>query len=145
MRYRKFETEMGVRPDDIDMNNHVHNSTYLDYVLHARYDQMGRCYGMPMDEFVKRGWAWYVKAAHIEYKRPLALTDRVLVRTWLDSFDDTDVRVGFEIYRKQTMKLAADGYLLNTMINIATGRSVTIPDWVINQYAQFTEDDTNEG
>lgn len=37
-RYLKFDTELAVRPDDIDMNNHVHNSKYLDYVLAARYD-----------------------------------------------------------------------------------------------------------
>ena len=52
MPYKRFDTEMMVRPDDIDMNNHVHNSKYLDYVLFARYDQMGRCYGMSMDEFI---------------------------------------------------------------------------------------------
>ncbi|MFA5803318.1 MAG: hypothetical protein WC879_01620 [Melioribacteraceae bacterium] len=31
-----FETEIIVRPDDIDMNNHVHNSKYLDYLLTLR-------------------------------------------------------------------------------------------------------------
>ncbi|MBM2845221.1 MAG: fadM, partial [Bacteroidetes bacterium] len=61
MEYKRFETELVVRPDDIDMNNHVHGSRYLDYVLYARFDQMGRCYGMPMDEFLKKGWNWYQK------------------------------------------------------------------------------------
>lgn len=28
-----FETEIAIRPDDIDLNNHVHNTKYLDYVL----------------------------------------------------------------------------------------------------------------
>ena len=41
--YSRFETELQVRPDDIDMNQHVHNSRYFDYVLAARYDQMARC------------------------------------------------------------------------------------------------------
>jgi len=35
-----FATEIIIRPDDIDMNDHVHNTKYLDYVLAARYDQM---------------------------------------------------------------------------------------------------------
>jgi acyl-CoA thioesterase FadM len=39
MSGRKFETELQVRPDDIDMNQHVHGSRYMDYVLAARYDQ----------------------------------------------------------------------------------------------------------
>ncbi|MGY0035466.1 acyl-CoA thioesterase [Pedobacter sp. NJ-S-72] len=38
--YSIFETALKVRPDDIDMFNHVHNSKYFDYVLAARYDQM---------------------------------------------------------------------------------------------------------
>ena len=57
----KFESEMQVRPDDIDMNRHVHNSRYFDYVLAARYDQMARCYGMPMEEFIRHGFGWVVK------------------------------------------------------------------------------------
>ncbi len=44
--YSKFETELALRPDDIDMNNHVHFSKYLDYVLAARHDQLKRCYKM---------------------------------------------------------------------------------------------------
>jgi len=48
----RFETELTVRPDDIDMNQHVHSSRYQDYVLAARYDQMARCYKMPMEEFI---------------------------------------------------------------------------------------------
>lgn len=54
----KFETELGVRPDDIDMNQHVHASRYQDYVLAARYDQMARCYKMSMEEFFKAGLGW---------------------------------------------------------------------------------------
>jgi acetyl-CoA acetyltransferase len=48
----RFNSELQVRPDDIDMNQHVHASKYFDYVLAARYDQMARCYKMGMDEFV---------------------------------------------------------------------------------------------
>jgi len=46
----KFETSLQVRPDDMDMNQHVHASRYLDYVLAARYDQMERCYQMTVLE-----------------------------------------------------------------------------------------------
>ena len=71
----RFVTELQVRPDDIDMNHHVHASRYSDYVLAARYDQMARCYGMGMEEFIKIGLGWFVRTWHIEYKRPLRLGD----------------------------------------------------------------------
>ena len=29
----KFESEMQVRPDDLDMNRHVHHSRHFDYTM----------------------------------------------------------------------------------------------------------------
>jgi YbgC/YbaW family acyl-CoA thioester hydrolase len=138
MSYKKFETELIVRPDDIDMNNHVHNSKYLDYVLFARYDQMGRCYGFPMDKFIEKGWVWYQKSWNIEFKRALNIAERITIRTWLISFEKADVTVGFQIL-KDNGKLSAEGIFTSTMINATTGRAEAIPDWVIQQYAQHTE------
>jgi len=139
MKYKRFDTEMIVRPDDIDMNNHVHNSKYLDYVLFARYDQMGRCYGMSMDDFIDQGWVWVVKACFIEFKRPLNVGDHIVVRTWLETYEKSDVKVGFEIFKKEGMKIASRGYVLNTMVDKRTGHVVTIPESVIRQYTQFVE------
>src|SRR6185503_18665253 len=96
----KFETELQVRPDDIDMNQHVHASRYQDYVLAARYDQMARCYGMGMEEFVRAGLGWFVKAAHLEYKRALGLGEVFVVRTWVEEIGRAEVKVRFEIVRK---------------------------------------------
>ena len=127
MPYKRFDTEMVVRPDDIDMNKHVHNSRYLDYVLFARYDQMSRCYGMSMDAFIERGWGWVVKACSIEFKRPLGIGEHIVVRTWLEHVEKSDVRVGFQILKKDSMKVSAEGFLLNTMISLASGRSEIIP------------------
>jgi acyl-CoA thioester hydrolase/thioesterase-3 len=139
MQYKRFDTELIVRPDDIDMNNHVHGSRYLDYVLFARYDQMGRCYGMPMEEFIKSGWNWYQKMFHIEFKRAVMVAERIIVRTWLDSFHKADVKVGFQMYKKEQMKLVAEGYFISTMIDMRSGRALPIPESIIRHYVQFTE------
>ncbi|HLX13124.1 MAG TPA: acyl-CoA thioesterase [Bacteroidota bacterium] len=133
--YSKFETELRIRPDDIDMNNHVHNSHYLDYVLAARYDQMTRCYKMSMDEFVARGFAWVVKSCHIEYKRALVLSDTIIVRTWVDRMEKTGVVVRFEIVKKESGKLASDGVFEYTMISSSSGRPAEIPEDVIQKYS----------
>ena len=140
--YRKFDSEVAVRPDDIDMNNHVHTSRYMDYVLYARFDQMNRCYGMPMEKFTENGWGWYVKSCRIEFKRQLLMGENVIVRTWLDSFEGSDALVRFQIFRKSTMKIAAEGSIVNTMINTTSGRAIPIPAWVITQYTQFREQES---
>ena len=131
----KFETELQVRPDDIDMNQHVHGSRYFDYVLAARYDQMARCYKMSMEEFIQAGFGWFIKVAHVEYHRPLRLGDAFLVRTWVEDFFRTGVKVHFEIVKKAGSKLSCDGYFDYTMINLQSGRAETIPDWILAKYA----------
>ncbi|MEW6301949.1 MAG: acyl-CoA thioesterase [Verrucomicrobiota bacterium] len=131
----RFETELQVRPDDIDMNRHVHNSHYLDYVLAARYDQMARCYGMSMEEFLQHGYGWVVRTAHVEFKRPLGIGDVMIVRTWVEDIVKDSVRVAFEIVRKGNGKISAEGYFVYTMVNLQTGRAETIPDWIVAKYS----------
>jgi acyl-CoA thioester hydrolase/thioesterase-3 len=139
MRYKRFESELSVRPDDIDMNNHVHTSKYFDYYLTARYDQMSRCYGVSMDKFVANGWTWYVRSCRMDFKRPVRLGETVIVRTWLETLERTGVAVGFQIIKKETGKLAVEGLVENTMVNIATGRPQTVPDWIVEQYTKHVE------
>jgi acyl-CoA thioester hydrolase/thioesterase-3 len=131
----KFETEMQVRPDDIDMNQHVHGSRYFDYVLAARYEQMARCYQMPMEEFTRAGYSWFARTAHVEYKRPLGLGEWFVVRTWVDDMHKDGVRVKFEIVKKANGKMACDGYFDYTMVNIQTGRAEAIPSWIAEKYS----------
>lgn len=130
-----FETELQVRPDDIDMYQHVHGSRYFDYVLAARYEQMARCYRMSMEEFARAGYGWVTRTAHLEYKRPLLLGESFWVRTWIETFVRDGVRVDFEIRKKATGKLACDGWFHYTLIRLATGRAEAIPDWIVAKYA----------
>lgn len=131
----RFESEVAVRPSDLDMFRHVHSSRYLDYVLAARFDQMERCYGMGMPEFEKLGLGWFVRTSHIEYKRPLSLGDRMIVRTWVDEIGATDVRVCFEIDRLPARKRSCEGWCEYTLVRLATGRAEPIPPEIVACYA----------
>lgn len=131
----RFETELQVRPDDIDLFQHVHASRYQDYVLAARYDQMARCYGMSMEAFFERGLGWYVKTAHLEYKRALKLGESFVVRTWVDGMSQIEVKVCFEILRKSNGKVCCAGHFEYTLINLKTGRPETIPEEIVAKYA----------
>lgn len=133
--YSTFETEHRVRPDDIDMFQHVHNSRYFDYVLAARYEQMEKFYGMSMETFMERGFGWVVSKVFFDYKRPLNLGDYFIVRTGIDSIFDKGCRVSFVITNKKTQKISCEGWFEYVMINIVTGRSMKIPPDVIELYS----------
>ena len=133
--YSIFESEIVIRPDDIDMNDHVHNTKYLDYVLAARYDQMQKDYKMSMGEFHKLDYNWIVSATHIKYKRALKLGDKIIVKTQIDSVSGAQSKVNFWIIKKENGKIAADGYLLYTMISKKTGKPIRIPEDIIKKYS----------
>ncbi|MDF1752690.1 MAG: acyl-CoA thioesterase [Verrucomicrobiales bacterium] len=133
--FSTFETIVAVRPDDIDMNQHVHNSKFLDYVLAARFDQMERCYKMPMSAFLERGFSWFVKVAHIEHKRQLFLGDHVIVATRVSKIADRSCHVEFSVTRQKTGKISAQGWFEYVMVSTDTGRSVSIPDDILAAYS----------
>lgn len=131
---RFYETELQVRPDDIDMFQHVHSAKYIDYVLAARFDQMERCYGNPMSDYLSKGLGWVVNKCEIQFKRPLQLGDHMLVKTALKEVLANGVIVQFEIIRRETGKLCCDGYFLYTLIDLKTSRAQTIPEWALERY-----------
>lgn len=133
--YAKFETELLVRPDDIDMYRHVHSSRYMDYVLAARFEQMERGYKMPMHEFQQRGLGWFMAATQLNFKRPLGLGDRFVVRTWIEKFTLIGVRVQFQIERAADRKLSCDGWFDYVLVSIETARAVRLPEDIRAKYA----------
>ena len=133
--YSIFETELTVRPDDIDMFNHVHNSKYFDYVLAARYEQMEKFYKMPMEEFLESGFGWVVRTAYVDYKRPLKMGDLIKIRTGVHTINDKGCRVQFEIENTKSKKIAADGWFDYVMIDTATGKGSKVNETMIRAYS----------
>lgn len=130
-----FETELAVRPDDLDMFQHVHSTIYLDYVLAARFDQMERHYGMSMQAFLERQLGWVVRKSFIEYKRPLKMGGRMLVRTRIEEMFKDGVKVWFEILRLPDRKLSCDGWCDYTLVTMGSGRATPLPEDVAQKYA----------
>lgn len=131
----KFESELQVRPDDLDMYAHVHGSRYIDYVLAARFDQMERCYGMGMAKFAERGLGWFIRTAHLDYHRPLLMGEWFIVRTWIQEIYEDSVRVDFEILKRERRKRSCEGWFHYTLVSAQTGRAVPIPEDIVRQYA----------
>lgn len=133
--FKKFSTLFKVRPDDIDMFNHVHNSRYLDYVLAARYEQMESGYGMSMETFLEMGYGWVVKTAHVEFKRPLTLGEQFKVTTGILSMDEKSSKVKFEILSLKTGKICSDGWFDYVLIDLKTGRGMKITEEMLEKYS----------
>jgi acyl-CoA thioester hydrolase/thioesterase-3 len=117
------------------MFNHVHSSRYIDYVLAARFDQMGRCYNCPMQEFLDAGLGWVLVSTEMHFKRPLKLGDSFDVETHLKEFENKIAWVIFDIKNAATQKSCCSGWAKYTMIKLADGKPCDIPHWVIEKYS----------
>jgi acyl-CoA thioester hydrolase/thioesterase-3 len=135
MTYKTFETEYRVRPDDIVMYQHVHNSKYFDYVMAARYEQMEICYGMGMEKFFELGYGWLVSKAYIDYKRALVMGDYFTVTTGIESINEKNCRVKFVIKNKASNKVSCDGWFEFVLIELKTSKGILIPADIIKHYA----------
>jgi acyl-CoA thioester hydrolase/thioesterase-3 len=133
--YSIVEAEITVRPDDIDMNNHVHYSKYLDYLLTARYIQMEKDYKMSMEEFLERGMTWFAKSVTLNFKRALKLGDIALVKAQIQEIHGAVVKINFWIYKKGSEKIYVDGSGEFTLLSITSGRPLRIPEDVIEKYS----------
>ncbi len=134
MSYSEFTTTIDVRPDDIDMNQHVHHSRYFDYVLAARIDQMDRCYGMPMADFHALGLNMVIRRQEMEYKRSLVLGDEAVVTTSVSAIERRSVSVNFRIANAKGA-LCARGSLTAALISLETGRPQDLPESVVKAYS----------
>jgi thioesterase-3 len=134
-QYSIFESELKVRPDDIDMFNHVHNSKYFDFVLAARYEQMDKFYKMSMEDFMKSGYGWVVRTAFVEFKRPMILGDTAIIRTGILTINEKGCRVQFEIQNQRTGKIASDGWFDYVMIDINSGKGCKVNEEMIKSYS----------
>lgn len=146
MNYKTFETEVAVRPADIDLHGHVHSPEYLSYFLTARFEQMRENYGISMREFQERGYSWFIRRTEIDYRKPLGLGDRMIVRSRIDEVSKTSAWVAFEILEKESRDVCCQGRVLNVLVKLDTGRPARIPDWAVASYSVLEEGDdkTNE-
>lgn len=129
-----FETEIIVRPDDIDMNNHVHNSKYLDYIQTARFIQMRDNYKVPMEEYIQKGLNWFASEVQLKYKREMKFGDIAVVKTQVGEWSGAQVTINVWVYNKATNKVCVEGKMLYTLVSLTTGRPTRIPDDIIERH-----------
>lgn len=126
---------MKVRPSEIDYNGHVHQTAYLDYLLFARVDQMQRCYKMPIEEFFKRGLSWATKSISIEYLKSLYMSEKFIVRTWIEGLGERSVNVRFQIVKMNSGDVAAEGTSTYVLVDAKTGKPVAIPEDIKEKFS----------
>lgn len=94
------ETTIGVRMSELDSFGHVNHAVYLNYFEHARFQALAQA-GFAWSVLGERGWAIYVVRIEVDYLAEAGLEERLLIRTWADSFRRTSMVLAQEMVRAQ--------------------------------------------
>jgi len=92
------EIEIAVRSSELDSFGHVNHAVFLNYLEHARFLALQEA-GFDWSSLDEEGWRIYVVRIEVDYVAEARRGQRLLVRTWADSFRRTMMVFGQEIVR----------------------------------------------
>lgn len=76
----KHTSTLTVRSYECDMNNHVNNANYLNYLEFARHEYL-KAIGFDLDAALSQKYGFFVTRIEIDYKAPAFLDDELIIES----------------------------------------------------------------
>lgn len=111
-----YSLEMQVRDYECDMQGHVNNSVYLNYLEHCRHQFLHR-FGLDFARFVAEGFSMVVVRAELDYKHSLKSLDRFVIAVNLEQVSRLRYCFNQDIYRLPDNKLMLKARVIGTAVN----------------------------
>ena len=80
---KRYTYTFTVQKKEIDFNGHVHNVTYLSWMIEAA-TKHSESVGFGYEKCLELGGTWVAKSHNIEYKRPAFKGDALQMETWVE-------------------------------------------------------------
>jgi thioesterase III len=117
--------ETVVRCTEIDVNGHVNNAKYVEYLEWGREEWYDR-HGFTYDRLSELGAATVVVNMNVNLRKPCHQGDRLRIITWPERRGRTSFVLGQRIEREGTV--VADALVTLVTADPATGRSRPLPE-----------------
>ena len=118
--------EIVVRPTEIDVNGHVNNAKYVEYLEWGREDWYER-HGLPYERLLALGAATVTVHIDLNFRRECRQGEALVIRTRPERLGRTSFALRQEI-RKPDGELAVDAVVTLVTIDPATRKSRPVPD-----------------
>lgn len=134
------ETEITVDASAIDVNGHVNNVRYVQWMQDAAMAHSASL-GWSYDRYVELGATWIIRTHTIEYLHSSYLGDRLKVYTWVAHIQKFRSLRRFKFYRPSDDTLIARAETLFIFCDLQSGRPRSIPPEVQQAYTVVDEAD----
>lgn len=112
----EHELEFKVRDYELDLQGIVNNSTYMNYLEHARHEYLD-AKGVNFNQLHLEGYDAVVVRAEIDYKKSLMSGDQFVVRSGVSREGRLKIVFHQRIYRSSDMALMIDARIFAACIH----------------------------
>nr|WP_320011054.1 acyl-CoA thioesterase [uncultured Desulfobulbus sp.] len=136
-----FGTTTLVVPESaIDVNEHVNNVQYVQWMQDAAIDHSASL-GWPTERFLSLGKTWIIRSHSIEYYHSAYAGQTIEVLTWVANFQKIRSLRKYKFIRPEDGVILAKAETLFIFCDLKTGRPITIPPEVQEAYLIIAPDD----
>lgn len=136
----RIHTEVQVMFFDTDCGGVVHNIAYLRFIEIAR-TLLAEQLGLALAEMARTQRYPVVVRTEIDYRKPAALADQLVIEGWLDRVERVRFWCGFQIVRPRDQVTIATCRQMLALIEMPEGKLLRLPDsW--EKYREATAADT---
>jgi acyl-CoA thioester hydrolase len=132
---QKFSYRFTVTEDTIDMNGHVHNVTYLSWMIDAA-TRHSESVGFGYESCLSLGGVWVAKSHHIEYRKPAFLGDELCMETWVEDIGRIMSVRRYVLTRVSDGTLLCEGKTEWVFVDSKKMRPVKIPESMIRGFKE---------
>jgi acyl-CoA thioester hydrolase len=132
--------EIQVPPAAIDVNGHVNNLAYLQWMQDVAI-QHSNAQGWPLERYQAAGTGWVVRSHFIEYLLPAFLGETLTVLTWVTGFKRHTSPRRYLFWRRQDRQVVARAETLWIFVNARTGRPERVAPEVAGAFEVVPEEE----
>lgn len=128
-----------VRQNEIDFNGHVHNVTYLNWMIKAA-TRHSEAVGFGYKECLELGGTWVAKSHTIEYKKPSFDNDELQMETWVEEIGKILSVRRYVITRPSDNARICEGRTEWVFVDSRKMRPMRIPAVIVEGFEAFQQD-----
>ncbi|WP_249226841.1 acyl-CoA thioesterase [Alicyclobacillus mengziensis] len=115
-----------VRSTEIDVNGHVNNAKYLEYLEWGREDWYEQ-FGLDYDTLKRMDVVTVVAHISADYRAEAVQNDRLRIKTWLDKVGNTSMTMKQSIINQNDIPVL-DASVVIVTVSASTHEKVRVPD-----------------
>lgn len=115
-----------IAADVIDVNKHVSNLAYLQWMQEAAIAHSAAA-GWPLTRYLEARAAWIVRSHFIEYLLPAFLGNTLTLLTWVTGYKKHSSPRRYLFWRRHDDQVVARAETVWVFVDASTGRLATIP------------------